>query len=729
LIAHRFAAPLLLAVFAPVLCPQDATLAQLKRAVAAVSAGQGSAALPLLAAAARKYPELADYIAFWTAQAHASNKDHAAAARAVEPVFRQSPESPLGGQAALLAATSLLQAGNPHGAITALSRVAETRLPQPESLAALARAREAVGDNVASAIAWQSVYFVYPLSTQAKDAAQALSKLEATLGSAYPPPMPGSRFDRADRLLAARRYAEARAEYLAMVPLVDGPARELARIRAAATLHHARKDAEAFEQLQALEPLDIEAGAERLHWIAAAARRLDRLPSMESALADLAKLAPESPWRLKALASAGDGYLVENRQSEYLPHYSACADGFPGDARAAYCHWKVVWAAWLARSPKAVDLLKQHLLRFPASQKAGAALYWLSQASLAEGDPAAARDYLKELNLHFPNFFYSTLAREILARPGMQGGPESSTARPFLSTLKLPSRDRAPDLTAAPSASRRIKRARLLRAAGLDQWAETELRFAARNGDSPWALAVELSQTAAARGDFPRSVRYIIGTVPGYLFLPRDAAPKNFWRLAFPFPYRALIEKNARARSIDPFLLAALIRQESVFDPTVVSPAGAIGLTQIMPPTGRALARRLKLGYRVNYLKRADYNIRLGALHLGDLIASFGGNIEDALAAYNAGASRPPKWRQWGQFRDSQEFVETIPFTQTRDYVQIILRNADIYRWLYAGTAAAPETAGVKTISKAPAKKATSKSWKRPVTKSARTAGRIKHTR
>ncbi len=678
----------LLAVLAPPLQPQEAPLPQLKSAVGAISAGRPSEALGVLPRFARSHPSLADYIAYWTAQAHAAAKDHASVVQAVEPVFRQSPESPVAGPAALLAATSMLELKNPQGAISMLGRVQEQRLPQPASLTTLARAREALGDRVAAAIAWQSVYFGYPLSTEATDAGASLARLERDLGSAFPPPMPGSRLARAGRLLDARRYADARSEYIAMIPLLEGASRETARVRAASALHLARRDTEAYAELVALQVDDTEANAERLHWLAAAARRLDKVPEMESAVADLAKSAPESPWRLRALLSAGDSYLVDNRRSEYLPHYEACASSFRDEPRAAYCHWKMVWAAWITRSPQAINLLKEHLRFFPSSEKAGAALYWLSQAASLSGDPASAREYLSELNRHFPNFFYSVLARQLLANPGMQNGQHSSTAQQFLASLKLPERERAPDFGISPAAQKRIARARLLRAAGLEQWAETELRFAARNGDSPWALAMELSETAAARQDHARSIRYIIGTVPGYLFLPRDAAPARFWRLAFPFPYRAAIEKHARARSIDPFLLAALIRQESVFDPAVVSSAGAIGLTQIMPSTGRELARRLKLGYRISYLKRPEYNIRLGAFHLSNLIASFNGNIEDALAAYNAGASRPPKWRQWGQFRDAQEFVETIPFTQTRDYVQIILRNADIYRWLYAGTSA-----------------------------------------
>lgn len=722
---RRFAAILVLALLTPPLQPQDASPAQLERAVSLIAKGDGPAALNLLRPLARRFPVIADYSAFWTAQALVLDKDHAAAVQAVEPIFRHQPESPLTGRAALLAATSLVELNNPRGALTMLARVPEDRLPQPASLAILARAREAVGDSVAAAMSWQSIYFTYPMSSEAKDAGAALSRLESSLGPAYPPPMPSSRFDRAEKLLRARRFRDARSELLRMVPLLDGPTRETAQVRAAAALHRGREDEDAFAELSNLSVQDTEAAAERLHWLAATARRLDRPADMEQALKDLVSAAPASEWRLNALVSAGDSYLIDNRVQDYVPHYSACADSFPSHPRAAYCHWKVVWAAWMSRSPNAVKLLQDHLRYFPASEKAGASLYWLAQAALSSGDTAAARDYLAEITAHFPNYFYAVLARDILARPDMRNGAKSPSSQAFLASLKLPDRDRAPDFSISPSARTRIERGRLLRQAGLEAWAETELRFAARNGDSPWALAIELSETAYARGDYARSIRYIIGTVPGYLFLPRDAAPERFWRLAFPFPYRASITKYATERGVDPFLLAALIRQESLFDHGVVSSAGAVGLTQIMPPTGRQLARRLKLPYSYASLKRADFNLRLGSFYLGNLITSFGGNIEDALAAYNAGPSRPPKWRQWGQFRNHEEYIETIPFTQTRDYVQILLRNADVYRWLYSGTPVPPEPAAVKPAAK-PAAKSTKKSTpaKKPARKSSRATKR-----
>ncbi len=170
------------------------------------------------------------------------------------------------------------------------------------------------------------------------------------------------------------------------------------------------------------------------------------------------------------------------------------------------------------------------------------------------------------------------------------------------------------------------------------------------------------------------------------------APPTAFWRYAFPMPYQSSIRKYAAEHNLDPYLLAGLMRQESEFDPKVVSVSGAIGLTQIMPPTGRSLARRAGVrGYRVSMLKTPDPNLKIGTYYLRQQLNQRGGSIEETLAGYNGGPSRVTRWKTWGEFREPAEFVETIPFNQTRDYVQIILRNADIYRRLYSGEPVTPD--------------------------------------
>jgi soluble lytic murein transglycosylase len=126
------------------------------------------------------------------------------------------------------------------------------------------------------------------------------------------------------------------------------------------------------------------------------------------------------------------------------------------------------------------------------------------------------------------------------------------------------------------------------------------------------------------------------------------------------------------------------VRQESEFNPTVISRSNAYGLTQIVPATGRELARKAGIRqFRTNMLFQPATNLRLGTSYLRSLLDQWGGKWEQTLASYNAGKSRAMEWMTWANFQEPAEFVETIPFTQTRDYVQAVLRNAAAYRRIY----------------------------------------------
>ena len=176
--------------------------------------------------------------------------------------------------------------------------------------------------------------------------------------------------------------------------------------------------------------------------------------------------------------------------------------------------------------------------------------------------------------------------------------------------------------------------------------------------------------------------------------MPLESAPVDFWKLAFPLPYRAELERFAKQNGLDPFLVAALIRQESEFNPKAVSPANARGLTQILPSTGRELSRRLKVKpYSTARLFQPAVNLQLGSFYFKSMADSVGGRFEAALAAYNAGLSRARAWSSWGEFREPAEFIETVPFSETRTYIQTVLRNADVYRRLYGGSSSTSRAA------------------------------------
>ncbi len=558
-------------------------------------------------------------------------------------------------------------------------------LPQPAGLELLAQGLEKSGDLAEAARTYQRIYHEYPTASEAGRAAAALSRLRQRLGGRYPPVKPDMRFTRVDKLLAAKDYERARSELQRMSETLTGAARDRARVWLGRVRYLRGQDATALKWLAALRVTSPEADAERLYYLLTSARRLGRTSEMLAALEQLTARYPRSPWRLEALVAVGNHYLLQNDVSRYEPIFRACADGFPESSQAAYCHWKVAWAAYLSRKPGAKALLEEHLRRFPASEKADAALYYLGRLAQFSGDPAAARAWFEELIREYPNHYYATLAESRLQAVELAAAAPSSEVKRFLEKIRFPPRSHAFDFQPTRTTQFRLGRARLLASAGLQSWAETELRFGARTDAQGPLLAMELARSAARGGEFGKSIRYIKGLAPGYLWMPFEAAPEEFWRLAYPLYYKEHLERFARLRDLDPYFLAALIRQESEFDAKAVSRAKAVGLTQVLPSTGRELARKLGLRrFAVSMLRHPEVNLNLGTYYFRKLVDSLEGHVEAALASYNAGQSRARMWLHWAEYREPAEYIETIPFSETRNYVTTVLRNAEIYRRLYA---------------------------------------------
>jgi len=185
------------------------------------------------------------------------------------------------------------------------------------------------------------------------------------------------------------------------------------------------------------------------------------------------------------------------------------------------------------------------------------------------------------------------------------------------------------------------------------------------------------SEGLAARGWGPAAVRLAWQAA---LRSPNDA---RVLRAIFPWPNRAAVEAEAAEFGVDPLLLVALVRQESVFDPEALSPAGARGLAQLLPGTAAFTARGLDVTFDPAWITVPDLNLHLGAAHLAELLRRFGGRVEAAVAAYNAGGPSVLRWVARAAGEDPDAFIELIPYQETRGYTRSVLRNRDLYRSLY----------------------------------------------
>ena len=329
--------------------------------------------------------------------------------------------------------------------------------------------------------------------------------------------------------------------------------------------------------------------------------------------------------------------------------------------------------------------------QYPNSSYVVDALYFLGRANERAGNLPHARSMYAAAVERFPQTYFGGYAADRLREIG--AAPINPAEFLSLFPVAAPLPPFSKDIPA--SASDRWMRAQALRSIAFDQSAELELRAANDRTPSP-GLIYAIAETAAA------GERYLVSITAARQLLPRldarqyEDVPPEIWRIVYPWPYRSEIEREAARNKLDPTLVAGLIRQESAFASDAVSVSNALGLMQVWPPTGTTLARTLKLSYSRTRLFDPDYNLRLGAYYLSSLLKMFG-EPEYAVAGYNAGENRVTQWTTGQSYEELPEFVESIPITQTRDYVQIVLRNTGLYRRIYRGPSAVTASAASRT--------------------------------
>jgi soluble lytic murein transglycosylase len=281
----------------------------------------------------------------------------------------------------------------------------------------------------------------------------------------------------------------------------------------------------------------------------------------------------------------------------------------------------------------------------------------------------------------YANSYYGRLAQGHLRRAGVL--PKGDRARP--ASAQAPA--------APPPAVSNDATIRLLLAIGLYDDAINELRHAQRlSGPTP-VIEATIAWAYHRKGELRRAITLMRRAYPQFLTAGGQQLPAEIMQVIFPLTYWPLIQKYAKAHALDPYLIAALIGQESTFDAGIRSPANAWGLMQIVPATGRRIGRTLGIrNIQVSHLTNPETNIRIGTSYFARLVRQFGGT-HYALASYNAGENRVVRWKAERPGIDEDEFIDDIPFPETQNYVKRILGTAEDYRILYGpGGAGRPQS-------------------------------------
>lgn len=660
-----------------------APLRDFARAVVVIDGGgDASSVAALVAAAALDGSPLAEHVKYYRGMVALRQGRLDAAAATFGSIGAPNARSHIAEQALWRLAEVQQQRGEYALASDTFARLLATKPAEPDRVAhQLAVARERAGDQAGAIEAHRRVYYGYPLSPDASSSGDVLERLNVAT-AAFPGRLDKTRA-RAAALYAARRWALARAAYVEVAAATSGEVHDGAEVRIAAADVQARQFRAAVDRLRPLMGTGAHQ-AEARHHHALAVRGLGDVNGYVQAVRALADAHRQSPFAEEALDALATYYLRDDQDAAAAEVFSLIVQRFPAGRFAERAAWKAGWWAYRQRdNAAAIASFETGARSFPRSDYRPSWLYWSGRALQRMGNSAAASARFVLTATDYYNSYYGRLALAQL--------DEAASAVPT-SIVEVP----GPRPAATLPTERQMS---LLMALGLHDLALAEAQFARRAfGDSP-ALQATVALAHHRAGRLRPGINAMKRAYPQYLASGGQSLPPDVLRVIFPIDYWQQLEGSAKRRGLDPYLVVALAAQESTFDAGISSSAGAIGLMQIMPATGRSVARQIGIKpFSTRRLTDPEVNMAIGTEYFGDLMAQFG-HAAYALAGYNAGGHRVSRWKSERPGLPIDEWIDDIPFPETQNYVKRILGTAEDYRRLYGGGVLKP----VPMVAPAPA--------------------------
>ncbi len=575
---------------------------------------------------------------------------------------------------ALPASASLFErVGRQEDALGALERTARSCSESaPEALARLGSLRLARGERAAAAAAFDELDRRYPLEPEAQAARTRLAGLADAAPARSPAERARQQLERGAALLAASRTSEALA-VLRAIPLAGLGADEadLARLRLGNALVARGRRAEGRAALAKIEAGSPYAAEAAFRLAADTARRTDA----PQPYVPVAERFRGTPWGEEALLALANYYQKDALDDSAAPWWRRLLAEYPDGRYVERAAWRAGWADHQAgRFRAAAETFEQTARRRPPGPATAGLLYWSGRARLALGESDRARDLFVETVRRYKHAYHGVRAREALAR---LGGPLPAPSDALVLPLELP----LPE----PRGSRARQ---LLLLDRLD-----EAAFALRLLPETPRVTATLAWVEWRRGRYRPAIVAMKRAYPDWVSEAGDRLPREVWQVLYPIRYEAELVSASREDGLDPALVAALILQESSFDAGALSRAGARGLMQVMPTTGRKIARAKGVRFKRAALNDPATSLDFGTHYLRQMSERFSGAVEQVLAAYNAGPHRVDAWTALRGEQPPDEFIETIPFSETRAYVMIVLASREQYRRLYGLARSAPAPA------------------------------------
>ena len=479
-----------------------------------------------------------------------------------------------------------------------------------------------------------------------------------------------SQAEEADRLARERQTSDAEELYKKILRSVSEPAERLRYLTKLASLYLLAGNRNAaiplLEQIARDYPENDEAPKAlyqigQIYW-----NRHENNRALEY-FKNLLEKYPASSYIDRAQYASADIHEYFGRTEEALQNYASVQKQFPKSQVRDDAAWRLAWLYY--RSGELV--LAQSTFRSLLAQSkngpfATAALYWQGRAAEKLGESEAAKQFYRQIVNGGEESYYQALSLGRLEQLGAPIEPHRPTQPMAVSE---------PDPPMRAELMFHLSRARELAALSLHQLAVTEIDEVNRRAKRPEPLRALLMREYFNSQAYGRSLTLAQQ-------LPYGQSERDLYR--YPLAYWEAVQQKTLERGIDPYLVLALIRQESLFNARARSPAAAFGLMQLIVPTAARVAKQIGMPAPTqDKLFEPELNLTLGTQYLKDLLERYSNNWFKAIAAYNAGEAAVDRWEREIVTDDIEEFVERIPYVETRGYVKLVLRNHRIYKRLY----------------------------------------------
>ena len=600
-----------------------------------------------------------------------------------DKLIKEFPASLRVREAKLLWANAAMQNGQAANVPNILGDL--TTKNDADALLTAAKSYQQTG-NQTNAINFYRRTFFYGAGTNASKEAE--TKLVA-LAQSLTPQTPEEIQIRAAKLFAVNNFAEAQRAYESLIstfPASAAPPIHLKRIVVFGNLRNLPQAQNAFNAI----PISAKEKPEAYYELARAYAAARQWAQARSVTEEMRRNFPQNPLTPKTFVAVGMSARDQKNKLDETYFLRSAVTNYPNAVDVAQAQFEL---AWLEHEDKnfavSAQMLVEHLARYVDKDTTyrGRAGYWAARDSERAGRMAEACALYDAVLHRYSANWYGYLATQRIAN--LKSLNRCSPAQNFAAdSLVGKAAANLKTVTVAPETSgakeqAHFDKAEQLSTVGLFEWAIEELTEASRTAPNSPKVNLAVAKLYRLREDNVSALLTLAKSYPDYSQMFPEEMSREEWDIFYPLNHWEQIKIWANNRRLDPYLVAGLIRQESVFNPRAKSGANAYGLMQLLIPTARGVARKYGTEAAITgeSLFQPALNIELGTAYMRDQLDKFG-RIEFMAVAYNAGPGRVPQWRATLPL-EMDEFAEAIPFRETKGYVQGVVRNTAQYRRLY----------------------------------------------